>query len=60
MSIHALDLLDLPTLYHYRSEAISLDFARLLTCGNPLGAIGVMAYMNPRRHIYSAVAVRMA
>ncbi len=56
MSIHALDLLDLPTLYRYRSEAVSLDTARLLTRGNPLGAIGVMAYMNPRRHIYSAVS----
>lgn len=56
MSIHALDLLDLPTLYRYRSEAISLDTTRLLTRGNPLGAIGVMSYMNPRRHIYSAVS----
>lgn len=56
MSIHSLDLLDLPALYHYRSEAISLDSARLLTRGNPLGAIGVMAYVNPRRHIYSAVS----
>ncbi len=56
MSIHALDLLDLPTLYRYRSEAVSLDTARFLTRGNPLGAIGVMAYMNPRRHIYSAVS----
>lgn len=56
MSIHALDLLDLPTLYHYRSDAISLDSSRLLTRGNPLGAIGVMAYANPRRHLYSAVS----
>ncbi|HEX8991117.1 MAG TPA: hypothetical protein VF784_05515 [Anaerolineales bacterium] len=56
MSIHALDLLDLPTLYRYRGEAISLDSVRLLTRGNPLGAIGVMAYVNPRRHIYSAVS----
>ena len=56
MSIHPLDLLDLPTLYRYRSEAISLDSARLLTRGNPLGASGVMAYINPRRHIYSAVS----
>lgn len=55
MSVHALDLLDLPTLYRYRSEAVSLDCTRLLTRGNPLGAIGAMAYMNPRRHIYSAV-----
>ncbi len=56
MSIHSLDLLDLPVLYRYRSEAISLDSSRLLTRGNPLGAIGVMAYVNPRRHIYSAVS----
>jgi hypothetical protein len=56
MSVHPLDLLDLPSLYRYRSEAISLDSARLLTRGNPLGAIGVMAYINPRRHIYSAVS----
>jgi hypothetical protein len=56
MSIHSLDLLDLPTLYRYRGEAVSLDTTRLLTRGNPLGAIGVMAYANPRRHIYSAVS----
>ena len=56
MSIHSLDLLDLPVLYRYRSEAISLDATRLLTRGNPLGAIGVMSYVNPRRHIYSAVS----
>ena len=56
MTVHPLDLLDLPTLYRYRSEAVSLDSARLLTRGNPLGAIGVMAYVNPRRHIYSAVS----
>ncbi len=54
--IRPLDLLDLPTLYRYRGEAVSLDSARLLTRGNPLGAIGVMAYVNPRRHIYSAVS----
>ena len=56
MSIHSLDLLDLPALYRFRSEAVSLDSARVLTRGNPLGAIGVMAYMNPGRHIYSAVS----
>ncbi len=56
MGIHSLDLLDLPVLYRYRGEAISLDSTRLLTRGNPLGAIGVMAYINLRRHIYSAVA----
>lgn len=56
MNIRPLDLLDLPTLYRYRGEALSLDTARLLTRGNPLGAIGLMAYLNPERHIYSAVA----
>lgn len=54
-SIRSFDLLDLPTLYRYRGEAVSLDAARRLTRGNPLGAIGVMAYMNPQRHVYSAV-----
>jgi hypothetical protein len=56
MNIRPLDLLDLPTVYRYRGEAVSFDAARLLTRGNPLGAIGVMAYINPRRHIYSVVS----
>ena len=55
MSIRALDLLDLPTVYRYRGEAVSLDPVRLLTRGNPLGAMGMMSYVNPRRHIYSAI-----
>lgn len=58
MSIRPLDLLDLPTLYRFRGEAVSFDATRLLTRGNPLGAIGVMAYINPRRHIYSAVSAK--
>jgi hypothetical protein len=48
-------LLDLPTLYRYRGEVVSLDSARLLTRGNPLGAAGFMSYFNPIRHIYSAI-----
>ena len=56
MSIRALDLLDLPTVYRYRSEAVSLDPVRLLTRGNPLGAMGMMSYVNPRRHIYTAIS----
>jgi hypothetical protein len=55
MSIRALDFLDLPTLYRYRGEAILLDTTRALTRGSPLGASGVMSYMNPQRHLYSAV-----
>ncbi len=54
-SIRPFDLLDLPTLYRLRGEAVSLDSVRFLTRGNPLGAIGVMAYMNPQRHLYAAV-----
>lgn len=33
-----------------------MDTTRLLTRGNPLGAAGLMSYVNPARHIYSAVA----
>jgi hypothetical protein len=56
MNIRQIDLLDLPTLYHYRSEAVSLDSARFLTRGNPMGTMGVMSYVNPSRHIYSALS----
>ena len=55
MTVRSLDLLDLPILYRYRGEATSLDSTRALTRGRPLGAIGLMAYVNPRRHVYSAV-----
>jgi hypothetical protein len=48
--------LDLPQLYRYRDEAIGLDTVRTLTRGNPLGAVGLFSYVNPIRHIYSAVA----
>src|SRR3990170_4019464 len=56
MTIRSLDLLDLPMIYRYRGEAMSLDAARALTRGSPLGAIGMLAYMNPQRHVYSAVS----
>jgi hypothetical protein len=56
MSIRPLDLRDLPNLYRFRGEAVSLDTARRLTRGNPLSAAGLLAYINPARHIYSAVA----
>ena len=55
MTVRSLDLLDLPMIYRYRGEAVSLDTARALTRGNPLGAMGLLAYMNPQRHVYSAV-----
>ncbi len=56
MSIRPLALLDLPYLYGFRDEAVGLDAARTLTRGNPLGAAGLLSYVNPSRHIYSAIA----
>lgn len=56
MSIRSLDLRDLPTISRYRNEAVALDTARVLTRGNPLGAVGFLSYFNPSRHVYAAVA----
>jgi hypothetical protein len=56
MTPRALELLDLPTIYRYRDEVVSLDSTRLLTRGNPLGAAGFMSYFNPARHLYTAVS----
>ncbi|HEY5728573.1 MAG TPA: hypothetical protein VIS72_00885 [Anaerolineales bacterium] len=56
MSIRPLAILDLPYLYSFRDEAVGLDTARALTRGNPLGAIGLLSYVNPAWHIYSAIA----
>lgn len=55
MLVRALDLRDLPNLYRFRDEVVSLDTSRTLTRGNPLGAAGLLAYINPARHIYSAI-----
>jgi len=35
---------------------LSLDTARLLTRGNPLSAVALLSYLDPRHHIYTAVA----
>jgi hypothetical protein len=56
MSIRPLAFFDLPYLYGLRDQAVGLDAARTLTRGNPLGAAGLFAYVNPARHIYSAIA----
>jgi len=56
MSVRPLALLDLPYLHGFRDEAVGLDAARTLTRGNPLGAAGLLSYVNPTRHIYSAIA----
>lgn len=55
MAIRPLALLDLPYLYSFRDQAVGLDTARTLTRGNPLGAVGLFAYVNPARHIHSAI-----
>lgn len=56
MAIRPLAILDLPYLHSFRDEVVGLDTARTLTRGNPLGAVGLLSYVNPARHIYSAIA----
>jgi len=55
MTIRSLDLLDLPTIARYRNDVLTLDSARALTRGHPLGAMGLLAYINPARHLYAAI-----
>lgn len=55
MTIRPLDLLDLPTIARYRNDVLTLDNTRALTRGHPLGAMGLLAYINPARHLYAAV-----
>ncbi|MEW6093558.1 MAG: hypothetical protein AB1531_06290 [Chloroflexota bacterium] len=57
MTVRSLDLLDLPFLPRYRQHILPLDSARLLTRGNPLGATALLSYLNPRRNLYTAVAI---
>jgi hypothetical protein len=56
MIVRSLDVLDLPLLSRYRRDMLSLDSARILTRGDPLGAVALLSYLDPRRHIYTAVA----
>jgi hypothetical protein len=56
MSIRPLDFLDLPTIARYRNDVLTLDSARALTRGHPLGAMGLLAYINPARHLYAAIS----
>ncbi|MEW6406805.1 MAG: hypothetical protein AB1649_33915 [Chloroflexota bacterium] len=56
MSIRPLDLLDLPYVTRYRNDTLTLDSARALTRGHPLGAVGFLSYFNPARHLYAALA----
>jgi hypothetical protein len=56
MNVRPLDVLDLPLLSRYRRDMLALDSAGLLTRGSPLGAAALLSYLDPRRHIYTAVA----
>lgn len=56
MTVRPLDFLDLPFLPRYRRDVLSLDSARVLTRGDPLGAAALLSYLNPRRNVYTAVA----
>jgi len=56
MPIRPLDILDLPLIARYRHDALTLDSTRALTRGHPLGTASLLAYINPARHLYAAVA----
>ena len=56
MLVRSLDVLDFPLFSRYRRDMLALDSARILTRGNPLGAAALLSYLDPRRHVYTAVA----
>lgn len=56
MTIRPLDLLDIPIITRYRNDVLTLDSTRALTRGHPLGAMGLLAYINPARHLYAAIS----
>lgn len=56
MPIRSLDLLDLPLIARYRNDTLTLDSTRALARGHPLGAAGLLAYVNPARRVYGAIS----
>jgi hypothetical protein len=56
MIVRPLDLLDISSLPRYRNKVLPLYNARILTRGNPLGAMAMLSYLDPRRYIYTAIA----
>lgn len=56
MIVRSLDVLDLTLLSRYRRDMLAMDNARALTRGNPLSAVALLSYLDPRHHIYTAVA----
>ncbi len=55
MTVRSLDILDLANLSRYRRAILPLYSARILTRGNPLGAMALLSYLNPRGFIYTAI-----
>jgi hypothetical protein len=55
MKTRPLDILDLPTIARYRKHVLPLDTARLITRGNPLGAVSFLSYFNLAKHIYTGI-----
>lgn len=55
MIVRSLDILDLPHLPRFQRDVLPLDSARFLTCGNPLSAIALLASLDPRRNVHTAV-----
>ncbi len=53
--IRPLHMFDLPALGRYRPTVIPLASAFHLTRGNPLATAQLLAYLDPRRYIYTAV-----
>jgi hypothetical protein len=56
MTVRSLDFLDLPLLSRSRRNVLPLYSARILTRGSPLSARAMLSYLNPRRHLYTAIA----
>jgi hypothetical protein len=56
MTVRRLDFLDIPSLARYRRAVLTLDSARALTRGNPLGPGALVSFLNPRRFSFTAVA----
>jgi hypothetical protein len=53
--VRPLDLFDIPSLGRYRRSVLALDSAAALTRGNLLAAGRLLAYLDPRHRLYTAV-----
>ncbi len=53
--VRPLNLLDIPALQRYRQAVLLLDSAAGLTRGDPLTAGQLLAHLDPRRRVYTAI-----